>query len=140
ILARIGGIRTEMQAALPEYHISDARDAERARRKQAAREAMMGLRDTVKDQRFGHLLSQLQVTNDELQLLFRRKSAAGDVSDGTGPDVSSMFAELGFDDQSAGVESVVRDKYFDLAKAAIDHWAERIQQLVQRDKALGFLK
>ncbi|MFX4474152.1 virulence factor SrfC family protein, partial [Acinetobacter baumannii] len=71
---------------------------------------------------------------------FRRKSAAGDVSDGTGPDVSSMFAELGFDDQSAGVESVVRDKYFDLAKAAIDHWAERIQQLVQRDKALGFLK
>lgn len=140
ILARIGGIRTEMQAALTEYHISDDRDAERARRKQAAREAMMGLRDTVKDQRFGHLLSQLQVTNDELQLLFRRKSAAGDVSDGTGPDVSSMFAELGFDDQSAGVESVVRDKYFDLAKAAIDHWAERIQQLVQRDKALGFLK
>lgn len=139
ILARVGALRSDMQAALTEYHVSDDRDAERARRKQAARDAMLGLRDTVREQRFGHLLSQLQVTNEELQLLFRRKSAAGDLSDGTGPDFDGIIDDV-FDDHEPKNRTPVRDKYFDLAKAAINHWAERIQQLVQRDKTLTFLK
>jgi hypothetical protein len=129
-----------MVAALTEFHVSDDREAERNKRKQAARGAVVGLRETVKDQRFGHLLSEFQVTNEELQFLFRRKSAAGDVSDGTSPDVDELFGELGIDDPETEKKPSVNDKYLNLARAAIDHWAERIQQLVQQEKTLGFLK
>jgi hypothetical protein len=141
VLARISTVRSEMQAALAEFHVSDDRDAEKAKRKQAAREAILGLRDTMRQQRFGHLLSQFQVSNEELQLLFRRKSAAGDVTDGTGPDVDVMLKELGIDDGETTKEpTTIQDKYFILAKAAIGHWTERIQQLAQRPKTLEFLK
>jgi len=140
ILARVGLVRSEMAAALTEFHVSDDREAERNKRKQAARDAVVGLLDTIKDQRFGHLLREFQITNEELQFLFGRKAAAGDVADGTGPDIEGMLEQLGINNSESGSAPSVRDKYSVLARAAIDYWAERIQQLVQKDKRLGFLK
>jgi len=140
ILARIEAMRSEMAAALAEFHVSDDQASEREKRRLAAREAMMSLRENLREQRFGHLLSEFQVTNEELQLLFRRKSVSGDLPDGTGPNPDDIFADVfGHVPQPAETTSG-HDKYLDLARAAIDHWAERIHAVVQKDKRLGFLR
>lgn len=139
IRARLGELRAEMAAALSEFHVDDDAEAERNKRIMAANRALVDLEPTILDKRFGHLLSAFRIGNEELQSLFRRLSVQGELSAGAGPNISSIFKRAGLD--AARTENkVVRDKYMDLAVAAVTYWTERILQLVQQDKMLTFLK
>ncbi len=143
--ARLGELRAEMRLALGEYHVSDDAEEERQKRLVAARKSLAELRNTISAQRFGHLLGALQLNNEELQSLFRRLSAKGEVSAGARPDVDDIFEVAGIHVDGVSIDApaaqkAVRDKYMDLAEAAIALWTERLQQLSQQDKLMGFLK
>lgn len=142
--ARIGELRAEMRLALGEYHVTDDAEAERQKRLAAARKSLAELRSTISAQRFGHLLNSFQLGSEELQSLFRRLSDQGVVSAGAQVDAEDALRDAGiFDADTDAVpreEKTVRDKYMELAEAAMAHWTERLQQLVQQDKLLSFLK
>jgi hypothetical protein len=150
IKARLDELRRDLKEQLKEFQVSDDRDAEERKRVAAAEKARDGLQDVIMGQRFGHLLSEFQVGSDDLQFLFKRTKLAGEkaaggpkVTDGTAISWAQLRNRMGLTTSGKSVNESApapRDRYIDLAAAAIEHWADRLQALPRQSQFLKFLR
>ncbi|MBV6486917.1 MAG: hypothetical protein GHHEDOFH_00854 [Pseudorhodoplanes sp.] len=143
IKARVKDLRHDVLNKLKEYHVSDDGAAEERKRVAAAESAVVSLQDVIEGQRLGHLIAELQVESDELQLLFQRIK----LSDQPPPDLPVPPWEkikenlgLGTASPARSVRTIQRDRYAGLANAAMSYWADRLQALPQQARVLNFLR
>jgi len=140
IFALVRDLRREMKEMLLEFHVSDDNDEEKRKRINASIGAVRSLQKAITGQRFGHLIRELQVDNEDLQSLFRRLTQSGSISDGPEPDFLEILAGIGVQDAGESDGRGRRNRQSDLAYAALEHWADRLQALVQHQRILNFLR
>jgi hypothetical protein len=141
IQARIDELRSGLLTMLREFAVSDDRSAERKKRIEAAQIAVTSLLDHVVDaHHLGHLIAELQVSSDDIQFLFQRSRLSNERRpvDLPVPERTTIAQRLRL--PITATETSARDRYSDLADAAMEHWADRLQALPREARLLDFLK
>lgn len=141
IQARINELRRDLLAMLKEFDVSDDRTVERDKRIAAAQTAVASLLDHVVDaHHLGHLIAELQVNSDDILFLFQRSKLSNESRpvDLPVPERTAIAQRLRLPMTSAKVSP--RDRYTDLADAAMECWADRLQALPRETRLLNFLK
>jgi hypothetical protein len=140
IAARLQELRDDMADMLREFHVSDDGGVEKKKRIDASVKAVVSLKKVSDGRRFGHLIKELQVANDDLQSLFRRLTLTGDISDGAEADYFEILDDIGLERPATNDGRGRRDRDSDLANAALEYWGDRLQALVQHTRILNFLR
>jgi hypothetical protein len=142
VSARLEKLRVALVEKLQEFHTSDDGAVEARKREASARRAMSALANVFDDERFGHLLSELQIDSNDLQSLFARTKLTHDAKAPSARRRPSALAEwLGATpakDEVTPAEQ--RDRYSDLATVAMSHWADKLQTLARQPQILDFFQ
>jgi hypothetical protein len=149
ISARLSKLSSDLIAKLAEFRVSRDRAEEDRKRVEAAQNAVLSLLDVAECDRFGHLLREMQVSGDDVQLLFDRTKLAGDKRPADGPRIKRKTimdrlglkpADAGGNAGTAGGSGEQHDRYTDLAAAAMAQWADQLQALLGQSQVLNFLR
>ncbi|MGH6815027.1 MAG: virulence factor SrfC family protein [Hyphomicrobiaceae bacterium] len=144
IAARLAGLRAAMLRRIDEFYISDDGHAEAAKRKEAAEQAFIGLAHVAERLCFGHFLSALQIESARLQTLFywmELKGGEGSQTAGTltGPKAQAILERFRRGSKAADGGVQRADRSTRLAERALEHWADRLRDLLQHQERIDDL-
>jgi hypothetical protein len=149
VAARLAALARAMAARLDPFHISDDREAERAKRRAEGAQAARAMAATAAAQRFGLMLKAMMVETEPLQAAFTRLllAAAGEE---TQPrifgaaveedDLASELASIFGDAAPAAPAARATDTADRMAEAALEAWGERLARFAEDQATSGFLR
>ena len=115
----LGEAKKRLLEAITDYRTTDNLEDVVGKRKAVARKATDGL-GKIKDQRFPHLLSELQISVRDIHTSFRRRA-------------------VGDDRESSGLLRERSGSLENLALLAMERWTERVHEVAKRKPLHDFL-
>lgn len=151
VAARLASLAKAMATRLDPFHVSDDREAERAKRRAEGAQAARAMAAAAAAQRFGLLLKAMMVENEALQAAFTRLVLSAPEEEAAAPIVGAAVAEADLAGELAGLfgeESTppptaparATDMADRMAEAALETWGERLGAFADDTVMTGFLR
>jgi hypothetical protein len=151
VAARLASLAKAMVQRLDPFHVSDDREAERAKRRAEGAAAARAMAAAAAAQRFGLMLKAMMVEAEALQAAFTRLVLAAPEEQSSTPIVGAAVAEADLAGELAGLfgeeaatptpaPTRATDMADRLAEAALETWGEQLGAFAEDPATTGFLR